>query len=168
MEDLIRGIKENKEDAFELVYKLKREKVLAFFYKKTTSLEDAKDLMQNVFFRLWKYRHTIDETKTVDQHLFRLAKHVFIDYLRRKKKTRTEVLTPLHTDPAAIYTDYPSLEKEAVLTHLKSEAPLNQQIFLLNKFYGYTYQQIARLLSMPVKSVDNYLNKTLKRLRKKM
>lgn len=166
MDQLLLGVKNNEEPAFEQVYKLKKEKVLAFFYKKTRSVDDAADLMQSVFFRFWKYRHTIDVYATIDQHLFQLAKHVYIDYLRTSKRHANEPIEA-HELPAD-EDNYDYLEKESVLYHLKSEAPLNQRIFLLNKLHGYSYQQIAHLLSMPVKSIDNYINKTLKRLRKKL
>ena len=105
MDNLLIGIKNSEEPAFEQVYKLKKEKVLAFFYKKTRSVDDAADLMQSVFFRLWKYRHTIDVYANVDQHLFQLAKHVYIDFLRTAKHRANE---PIDT-----------IERESVLYHLK-------------------------------------------------
>lgn len=166
MDNLLLGIKNSDEPAFEQVYKLKKEKVLAFFYKKTRSIEDAADLMQSVFFRLWKYRHTIEVYANVDQHLFQLAKHVYIDFQRTNKHRVSEPIDTMEfPNPSS---DYDTLERESVLYHLKSESDLNQRIFLLNKLHGYSYQQIAHLLSMPVKSIDNYINKTLKRLRKKL
>lgn len=166
MDNLLLGIKNNEEPAFELVYTLKKEKVLAFFLKKTRSVEDARDLMQSVFFRLWKYRYTIDIHSTIDQHLFQLAKHVYIDFLRTSRRHASEQIDGLELSTPE--NEYDFMERETVLYHLKSEPARNQHIFLLNKLYGYSYQQIAHLLSMPVKSIDNYINKTLKRLRKKL
>ena len=49
---------------------------------------------------------------------------------------------------------------------LSSMPALRKKIFELNRLHGYSYQEIARELSITVKSVDNNLAKTIKFLRK--
>jgi len=57
--DLIIAIKEGNEHAFEQAYKKWRSKGYYYFLRKTESAEDAKDLLQSTFLRLWQYRQSL-------------------------------------------------------------------------------------------------------------
>lgn len=158
--------------AYERIYNLHKAKVFGFFLKKTSSEEDAKDLLQNVFLRLWRYRKTMNEDLLIDQHLFQYAKAVYIDWLRVHKKQTTSIQNeslqyelPHYNPSKDIIT---ILDTDNLLQLLHSESALNRQIFYLNKMEGYSYHQLSQKFSLSVKSIDNYINKTLKRLKKKL
>ncbi|MFT4205418.1 MAG: sigma-70 family RNA polymerase sigma factor [Chitinophagaceae bacterium] len=160
------------EEAFQEIFLLTKGKVYAYFLKKTNSADDAKDLTQNVYFRLWKYRKKVNEDISLDQHLFQYAKQVYIDYLKSRKSTSyvpdirsMENNNAFLGQPDGIFD---RMEKEKIFGYLQSEPPLNQHIFILNKWEGYSYQQLSEMFSLSVKSIDNYINKTMKRLKKKI
>src|ERR1700759_3674557 len=83
---MIEEIKEGNAAAFEHLYNLYKEKLLAYFLKKTNSVEAAKDLMQTTFFKLWQYRKSLSADYLPEQQLFYIARTVFIDYLRKESK----------------------------------------------------------------------------------
>ncbi len=85
---MIDAIKHGDEHVFEQVYVLYRGKLFAYFLKKTNSEEDAKDLLQTTFSRLWQYRKSLCEDYVLEQHLFQIARTVFIDYLRKENKLK--------------------------------------------------------------------------------
>ena len=62
------------------------DKVLSYFLKKTKSPEDAKDLVQTTYLKLWQYRASLSNDFLLDQHLFHIARTVFIDYLRKQNR----------------------------------------------------------------------------------
>ncbi len=160
---MVEAIKRGDALAFEQAYNTYRAKVYGWLLKKTGSAEDARDLLQTVFFKLWKYRHTLNPHYTLDQHLFNIARGVFIDYLRvnSKKPSFTHTFTEELATPG---TDFETQQK--LQQALSSMPVLRRKIFILNRLQGYSYTEIAHLLSIPAKTVDNNISRALKALRK--
>ena len=164
---MIDAIKKGDAAAFEEAYVCHREKVYAYFLKKTNSAEDSLDLLQTVFLKLWQYRSSLSPEYLLEQHIFHIARTVFIDYLRRENKlhqirkavtTRSETKASVNTSHE--YEVYAGFEKI-----LSAMPPLRKKVFELHRIEGYSYKEIAEILSIPVKSVDNNLSKALKHLR---
>src|ERR1044072_1259228 len=107
---MIDAIKNGDSRAFEQAYVIYREKLFAYFLKKTNSREDAKDLLQTTFYKLWQYRKSLNENYLPEQQLFYIARTVFIDYLRRENKLhkiKTSVkLKARETQPAENVYDF--------------------------------------------------------------
>jgi RNA polymerase sigma-70 factor (ECF subfamily) len=165
---MIEAIKKGDAFAYEQAFVQYRDKVYSYFLKKTRSAEDAKDLLQITFLKLWKYRHSLSEEYLLEQHLFRIARTVFIDYMRRENKlakVQKTIKEKFETHPA-IYTSTDFDLQPHLGKALSSMPELRKKVFELNRLQGYTYKEIAEMLSISVKSVDNNLTKALKQLRK--
>lgn len=167
--DLLNGIKNGDETAFEQAYSLWRKKGFYYFLRKTQSEEDAKDLLQNTFLKLWQYRNSLNPQFSLDQQLFHIARNVFIDYLRKLnniEKARSdfeEKMTKICTDNQ----QHTAFDTKHQLQLLLNKLPaVRKQIFLLHRFDGYNYKEIANKLAISEKSVDNHLAKATKMLRK--
>jgi RNA polymerase sigma factor (sigma-70 family) len=164
---MIDELKKGNAETFEQAYNQYCHKVYSYFKKKTECAEDAQDLMQTSFLKLWQYRSSLSSAYLLDQHLFHIAKTVFIDYLRKQHKidqVKKELLLksnqPADINPSLSY----SLASQ-VTSILSSMPPLRRQVFELNRVQGYSYKEVAELLSISVKAVDNNLAKALKQLR---
>src|ERR1700759_1633813 len=83
---MIEAIKNGNVNAFEEAYVQYRGKLFAYFLKKTNAEEDAKDLLQITFSKLWQYRNSLSADYLLEQHLFHIARTVFIDHLRKENK----------------------------------------------------------------------------------
>jgi RNA polymerase sigma factor (sigma-70 family) len=168
---MIAAIKQGDAFAYEQAYAQYKQKVYAYFKKKTGSEEDAKDLLQITFLKLWQYRSSLSESYLLDQHLFHIARTVFIDHLRRQNK-----LTKVKNSSSFLLTEsdhytYTSAEfdiKSRLQNALASMPELRKKVFELNRLQGYSYREVAELLSISVKAVDNNLTKALRQLRKMM
>src|SRR5436190_17558410 len=104
---MIDAIKRGDEFAYEQVYIRYRKKVYFYFLKKTRSDEDAKDLLQITFLKLWQYRRSLSPDYLFEQHLFQIARTVFIDYLRTQNKLnrlQETIGRKAEESPANIYT----------------------------------------------------------------
>jgi RNA polymerase sigma factor (sigma-70 family) len=164
---MINAIKNGDARAFEQVYSIYREKLFAYFLKKTNSQEDAKDLLQITFCKLWQYRKSLSEKYLPEQQLFYIARTVFIDYLRKENK-----LNKIKTSVKFKAGEYQSAENvyefdvQAQLQNSLSGMPdIRKKVFQLHKIEGYSYKEVAAILAIPVKAVDNNLTKALKHLR---
>lgn len=162
---MIEAIKNGSRFAYEQAYVQHREKVYAYFLKKTNNEEDAKDLLQQVFLKLWQYRSSLSTDYLLEQHIFHIARTVFIDYLRVCNK-RSALQKKLEEKPAFTYTSSVFDIKKHMQLALSSMPELRKKVFELNRLQGYSYKEIAEMLSISVKSVDNNLSKALKQLKK--
>ncbi len=161
------AIKEGDEFAYEQVYVAFRAKVYGYFLKRTKSHEDALDLLQSVFLRLWKYRKSISEQYTPDQQIYHIALTVYIDHLRKQKR-RSNVFSNSQSADAQVFQPADFDMKHRLGKALAIMPELRQQVFKYSKLYGCSYEEIAERLCISVKSVDNNLTKALRQLRKMM
>lgn len=164
---MIAAIKRGDEFAFEQAYNEFRGKVYGYFLKKTRSHEDARDLLQIVFLKLWQYRASLSEDYLPEQHLFNISKTVFIDYLRKQNKLNKIKIAP----PELATTQYTYTPAEFDLRTrlngvLATMPETRKKVFELNKLHGYSYKEIAEHLSISVKAVDNNLSKALRQIRR--
>jgi len=168
---MIEAIKKGDELAFAQVYEQHRARVYGYMLKKTRSPEDARDLLQTVFLRLWKYRASLSEEFLLEQHLFMIARTVFIDHLRKENK-----IARLADRAARQYAEHPPYAYTSTVFDLRARIgsalaampEIRKKVFVLNRLEGYSYQEVAEQLSISVKSVDNNLTKALRQLRKMM
>ena len=156
------------ESAFNEVFELFWEKVYTYFVKKTRSTESAEDLTQLVFIKLWKYRHHISEDIPLNKQIFRKTKQILIDWLRQESRRRSQftsntvftqnVINDQTIENADLNTD--------LLNAIVTLPPKRKEIFELKHIYGYSYQEIAKLMGISPKTVDNQLSKANLHLRK--
>jgi RNA polymerase sigma-70 factor (family 1) len=166
---MIEAIKKGDTFAYEQAFVLYREKVYFYFHKKTNSAEDAKDLLQITFLKLWQYRLSLSEDYLLEQHLFQIARTVYIDYLRHENKvSKVQKAVSASRDATAVF-DYTHTDFDLqahIYQVLASMPERRKKVFELSRLEGYSYKEIAQILSISVKAVDNNLAKALRQLKK--
>jgi RNA polymerase sigma factor (sigma-70 family) len=161
---MIGAIKKGDHFAYEQVFLQLRSRLYGFFLRKTHCPEDARDLVQITFLKLWQYRHTLDEAFTIEQHLFSISRTVFIDYLRRQQTAEKWQQATVSENVCYIPDDFDLRKKlYAVLSTMPG---MRRKVFELNRFYGLSYAEIASHLSITVKSVDNHVAKAMRVIKK--
>ncbi len=163
---MINALQQGDTLVFQQIYNNYCDAVYAYFKNKTNP-EDAPDLMQTTFLKLWQYRTSVSQNYTIEQQLFHIAKTVFIDYLRKENK-RAHLQKQMRIHAETISNSAPSLSYSVAsqLTVVLSFMPeLRRKVFQLIRLQGYSYKETAQLLSISVKAVDNHLTKAVKQLR---
>lgn len=166
---MIDAIKRGDEFAFEQAYNEFRGKVYAYFLKKTKSPEDARDLLQTAFLKLWQYRKSLSAEYLLEQHLFQISRTVLIDYIRkqnRQNKIKANPVELVTAHPGYAYAPSEFDLKARLNRALASMPETRKKVFELNKLYGYSYKEIAEQLSISIKAVDNNLAKALRQVRR--
>lgn len=168
--DLVNDIKSGNEFAFEQAYVQGREKVYFYFLKKTRSEADANDLLQVAFLKLWQYRQSLSEDYSLDQHLFHIARTVYIDHLRKENKQQ-QVKTAADAKTITSNHLYTAAPAEFEMQHhlqkiLFSMPDVRRKVFVLHRLQGYSHKEVADHLCISVKAVDNHISKAVKQLKK--
>jgi RNA polymerase sigma factor (sigma-70 family) len=129
--------------------------VYRFILKNLRREDDAKDVVQSAFEKLWKNRGSVDAVKS-KSYLFTIAYHQMIDHLRKEK--RIELKSVFREE--AIVSDRPvhSLKKtlEVALARLNET---QRSLVLLKDYEGYSYLEIGQITGLTESQVKVYLHR---------
>ena len=101
--------------------------------------EEAEDVVQDSFARVWERRHQVEYDKA-KSYLFTTAYHLVVDQTRKRRQEITE--EALFQIPASKTNTYPDVN--AVLHHALDTLPEAQRsTVLLRDYEGYSYQEIG-------------------------
>jgi RNA polymerase sigma-70 factor (family 1) len=162
-EELAHAIKDSDLAAFKVIYYRYYERMYRFIWIRTNSVELAEDISQEIFTRLWENRkkHTI--WKSLKAYLYRIANNLIIDFYRKKSHEADYVLK-LASSSQPVYDDYvdKSIDIEFAVNSLPEDL---RTVFILSRFEGLTYAEIAHACNISIKTVESRIGKALKFLR---
>jgi len=131
--------------------------------------DTAKDIVQEVFLKLWKNRDDIEWSESLRSYLYKATTHASLNYLKSHKR-KQEIHTQIHLS-SRLSTDETS---ETIhlneIQHKVQQAidylpPKCKVIYLLSRQEGLRYHQIAEQLDISVKTVENQMGIALEKLR---
>lgn len=126
----------------------------------------AEDLVQSIFIQLWESDKLI-QLDNPEPYLLRCVKYKCIDH-QRSAKTKKEI----HLDqlPELGQQEHSNLAEEDIIPLMNFFAaklpPKMQKVFLLSREKGLGYTEIAELMEISPKTVENQMGSALKKLRK--
>jgi RNA polymerase sigma-70 factor (ECF subfamily) len=136
-------------------------------WRKTYDHEIAKDLVQDVFVNIWRNRNNLDSQNNIKAYIYKTASNIAINHIKKKSIKKNYFVNDCETDMKDNSGN--SMEFEEYMDDIMMEIPPKQRIvFMLNKFEGFKYKEIAEMLGISVKTVESRMSKTLKTLRNKL
>jgi len=164
LSDLIRAAAGGDRRAFEDLVARKRERVVRTAYQITGDLEDARDVAQGVFLRLWRVLQRFDLEKRFDTWLYRITVNAAIDFIRERGPKG--FLQPLPEDAGDRVQDpgrgpdaiFDVMELQRAFLHLAARlAPKQRATFVLKDIEGLETVEVARILGVTESTVRNHL-----------
>ncbi len=162
--DLIRAAASGDRRAFEDLVLRKRDRVVRTAYQITGNLEDAKDVAQGVFLRLWRVLQRFDLTKRFDTWLYRITVNAAIDSIRERGPKGTLQALPYDAgehlrDPASgPDASFDLKQLQGAFFRLAARlAPRQRATFVLKEIEGLETAEIARTLGVTESTVRNHL-----------
>lgn len=127
----------------------------------------AGELVQLTLIRLWQFRHTLSDDHAFEVQLFNMATSSLIDYFRKESSQKRKLVAISNELPAEATTqEADNFEYSNYLQNtMSSLSPVRKRVFILSRIHGYSYKEIARELSISVKTVEDHMVKALKHLR---
>ena len=142
--------------------------LMAFSMKILGDEAAARDVVQQVFIRLWERRDTLDLGASLKSYLFTSVHNRSLNVIRdRGKFSEGQFPEPEeHLDPGR---QLEVVELEGRIREVVAGLPVKcREIFEMNRFEGKKYGEIARELGISVKTVENQVSRALKILREKL
>ena len=166
--ELIIGVRGNDLNSFEKMFLIYRVKIFNFSYKYLRSREDAEEVVQDTFVKIWENRATLNEDLSFNSYLFTIAKNIIINKVR-KKVAEPRVFDTIvehsaqdeSTENEIIYRDITSVAERAI-----QNLPAQRQlVYNLSRKDGLTYEEIGTQLGISSRTVEAHLRKALKSIR---
>lgn len=167
-DDIVLAFRQGDLKAFDAIYDQMYQPILTFC-KYMVTVEDAEDILAEIFLKLWKLRDKWDSINNIKAFLYMSARNACFDVLR-SKKTREEKQTAI----ASLMEQEQELvlqsEMESELIYrIKREIdnlPGNcRTVFTLSYFEGYKNPEIAEKLNLSDQTVKNLKAAALKAIR---
>ena len=135
-----------------------------FFYKMTGNRTTSEDLVQEVFFRILKYRQSYREGTPFKAWMYQIARNARVDLFRRQ---RPEVSWEPEMEPAVAAVDTAQQKQETRLLYqaLQQMPEEKKEVLILSRFQGLKYEEIAQLLGCEVNTVKTKVHRALQELR---
>jgi RNA polymerase sigma-70 factor (ECF subfamily) len=169
---LIRQFKNGDHHSFKVLYQKYAPKLYGFSRKYLNSDEDAEEIVQEIFLRIWEKRENVDESQSFSSYIFQAAKHRIFNGFRKKVNEQAYLDFVVYandassnfTDMAVEYQEIKS-KAEAVISAMP---PKRQEIFRLSREQGLKNKEIAEKLQISIKTVENQMSQALKFLREEL
>jgi RNA polymerase sigma-70 factor (ECF subfamily) len=171
-EHLIEGIYKGDKDAFKRLFFEYYYDLYTFASGMIRSEAQAKDVVQEVFLNLWKRREEWEIKTSLSAYLFQSVRNRALN-LMKKQQRRHALQEELsrenpHRDEQSLSGDYEQQLVDQIWEHVKSLPRRRRSVFILHRRHGLTYKEIAEVLNVTRKTVENHMGMALDDLRQKM
>jgi RNA polymerase sigma-70 factor (ECF subfamily) len=167
-EELVFRIRAGEEDLFEVLVRRYQSRVLAHVARMVGSRDDALDLSQEIFLKVFGALDRYNPAYKFSTWVFRIAGNAAIDHLR-KRRPRTVPLEVQDADGRMSSFEYKShdldpyaelrnVERGSAIARAIAALPAEfRELITLRHFGGLSYEQIAEVKQMPLGTVKNKL-----------
>ncbi|MDP4131311.1 MAG: RNA polymerase sigma-70 factor [Bacteroidota bacterium] len=164
-----KDIREGNLRAYYQVFEEYHLKLYRYIYKYTQSAYYADETVQLSFIKLWEKREGLSEQYSISSQLFRIAKSILIDLIRKEKIRDTQELSDVfisdtREDEKFLYKE----ELRHILSSIDGLPPQSRQVFKLSRLDHLSHKEISAQLSISPKTIETHISKAIKYLRKSL
>ena len=174
--ELLLALQQDEEWALDVLIERKSQALLHHVYRMVGDREDARDIVQLSFVRVWEHRDRFDPRWSVNTWVYRIASNLAIDLLRWKR-SQLRQLEPVRrhfSDLCEVrqrseLARLGRLEVERILRELAAGLTEKQrQVFLLRELAGLSSREVAQIAGCRESTVRNHLFTARKYLRSEL
>lgn len=173
--DIIERCQAGDEKAFEVLVERYRTRVASIAYQVLGNYDDARDVAQEVFIKLYRGIGGFDPQKKFFTWLYRMTVNASIDFLRSKRRRSCENSLEERPDQ---YMNIPNPDQDSTANEVerrelrnlfikiaKTLNPKQRAAFVLCDLQGFTADEVADILECPKVTLRWYLHEARKRIR---
>jgi RNA polymerase sigma factor (sigma-70 family) len=159
-------------EAFENRVLVTKNKLFRFALRFLGNEEEAKDIVQDVFIRVWNGREQMDQVQNWEAWCMRITRNLSLDRIRLITRKRTQPIEDsfdLHHDALTPHESTEMGESMQKITEMIAALPEKQrQVIHLRDVEGYSYQEICDILELDMNQVKVNLFRARNAVREKM
>jgi len=129
--------------------------VYRFILKNLRHEEDARDVVQTAFEKMWRNRDNVDSQKS-KSYLFTIAYHQMIDHIRKVKRIqlRDEISAEARVENRPVNNLRKILDEA-----LSRLSDTQRSLVMLKDYEGYSYEEIGQIMNLNASQVKVYLHR---------
>ncbi|MFB9053163.1 RNA polymerase sigma-70 factor [Formosa undariae] len=167
-------LKNGERITFEVLFKVYHDKLLHIAKGYLGSIEDAEGVVQNVFLKIWERKENLDQIVNINNYLFTMTKNACFDQIKHNKvknsfsesyyQEKNDIQYHFMMDIAASAL----LEKELdirIQEAIKALPNKCRHVFEKSRLEGMKHSEIAEVLNISKRTVDNHISNALKLMR---
>lgn len=169
--ELLDKIRQGEQSALKILYDRHADDLFVRARAILKKTEDAEEVVQDVFLKLWNYRSTIAVHSSVKAYLYQMCRNLVFDYI----KERAQSLTMIPLDTATIKTQGQNNTESQILFEeyctryfnaVNALPPGRKMVYQLCHVEGRSYEQVAEQLSISRNAVKDHIVKATRFLKK--
>ncbi|NIG55765.1 RNA polymerase sigma factor [Chitinophaga sp. Cy-1792] len=168
-EDLCELLAQGHPDAFRELYNRYWKKVYNIALNYLKQPQEAEDLVQNIFIKLWLKRNTIAGVQHLDAYLRVVTRNEIVSWFRKNQLSLIELDSniPVSTDESQLpHAMAVSRESAALISKaIEQLPPQRRQVFKLSREQGLSYDQIASRTGIVRETVKKHIVRALSSIR---
>lgn len=135
------------------------------------STENAEEIVQEVFMRIWENRLELSAQKSLEAYLFTIARNGILNTIRKSKSEQAYLnYTKINSGKNVLLDEelnFNELE-EAYHQVIEQLSPRRKEIFLLSREQSFSNVEIAEKMNISVKTVENQMTSAISEIRKNL
>ena len=169
-DQLANRIRLGDEQAFELLFRKCYIRICSFANKFLNDPENAREITQEVFIRIWEGRNEIDPEDSLKAYIFKIAQNLSINKLRRSKVESKYIelykMVYIEQHEFSAHESLLAKELEENIARAINKLPAQcRKVFNLSRVEGLKYKEIADFLHISIKTVEVQISKALRIIR---
>jgi RNA polymerase sigma-70 factor (ECF subfamily) len=150
--ELMLEVKAGQLDKLGILFERYAKSLFGFFYRMTSDKEISQDMVQNVFFRMLKYRHTFTASGSFATWMYHLARNVSADHFKKNKKIgfakSLDVWANKLSDTQTGEQDFEKQQEIELLQQALDRLPAEKrEVLVLSRYQELKYEEIAKVLN---------------------
>lgn len=168
-QELVALLQQGDDCVFSEIYKFYSPRIYSNLKRLTKDEELAKELLQDVFFRVWEKRETLNVEISFQAYLYRISENMVRDFFRKASRDK-KLMEHLVTAASELYHTvedlYISKENQSLFEKAIDELPpQRKKIFTLCKIEGKSYDEVGQLLGISNSTINDHIVKATKAIR---
>jgi RNA polymerase sigma-70 factor (ECF subfamily) len=154
---------------FEILYKTYQPGLVNFAYFYLKNEQEAIDTVQELFMNIWEKREAFPTTENPKAYLMTAVKHRCFNKLNRNKvqNNSLDTLEEVIISPDTTVSNLEAKQTEATIKNAINTLPEKcREIFILSRYEQLSYKEIANILGISAKTVENQISNAIKVIRK--
>lgn len=172
-QDIVKQIQRGDKAAFEKIFFEYYPDLCLFALSVVQNRKASEDVVQNVFLNIWEIRKQWDINTSLKAYLYRAVKNRAINYSKKQnnyRKKKSRYLKRVQTQPIPPDTNQPHRQNTVTrIWEIVDAMPKRRSmVFTLHRKHGLRYKEIAKVMDITPKTVENHMGYALKQIREEI
>ncbi len=155
--------------AFHEIFRAAYPKIYAFVLGFIKDTDEAEDIVQTIFIKLWIKRERLAKVNNLNSYLYSISKNTILNHLASKKVFTLDIaqVKDLEANDTSVLHAIEAQDLQLLIDMIvENMPPQRQAIYRMSREEGLSNEEIAQRTGLQKKTVENHLNLALGDIRK--